>query len=89
VTVVEYMLHSTENLLVFVQYPKAANHINICENGILLYVSYSYKYESFRNNIYVTSNFISSFLVSSFVWTDCSSFGSQASKECYTATENQ
>jgi hypothetical protein len=62
VTVVEYMLYSTENLLVFVQYPKGLNHINMMyENGILLYVSYGYKYKSFHNNLYDTSIFISSF----------------------------
>jgi hypothetical protein len=32
-----------------------------CENGILLYVNYGYKYESFHNNLHVTSKFISPF----------------------------
>ena len=73
-TVVEYMLYSTENLLFFFlcSTPKGMNNINmICEN------------------IHVAFKFISSFLVSSYVWTDCSSLGSRASKECYTAMENQ
>jgi hypothetical protein len=48
--------------LYFVQYPKGMKNINmICENGILLYVNYGYKCQSFHNNIHVTSKFISSF----------------------------
>lgn len=63
-TVVEYMLYSTENLLGFFlsNTPHGMNNVNIMgENGILLYVNDGYKHESFHNNVHVTSKFVSSF----------------------------